>query len=543
VDIRYKQKKLDLLKYIKNETLILALTPYSSYLVEFISKEYITYNNIISKEIFQDKVLQKYRDIQNIFEFYKDYTFLIRDIAFLQTFEIYLKYLFDFLDTKKSEGYIIKYITDAEFATNMKINDNSYSYIYTYNKLDKIIFINKKDNIFYKTSIYKYILHMFFNKKDLIKSIYNKYTKKDLNFYYDNKNFFEMYKNIDSISIENNISKTDISKLIYMLEEKILHHNQFKSIQNQYKIILKNMITLLLNDSSNIKISPFTFVSKYKDYKDIILYKANKIPIIFMQHGSYLHENIFLKYSEIYPADINFVFNDYTKKLFEKRGAKKVYSVGSINFNYPISERKKEYDFIYITYCTSYSYTGVHIGLYMKNKINLLSVDGKNIFDRHKRVIELFGKNFKNKKICIKIQPGIFMEKILYIPFLELSKQYKNITIEFTISIEKLIEKSKYIISDYFSSEFINRELHYKRDIILFQGKPTPLPEETIEDMKKMFILVDDINELQEKIANIEDISKNRKRYDDIIEFYSSKNCDTKKVVNAILKKELNARR
>ena len=37
----------------------------------------------------------------------------------------------------------------------------------------------------------------------------------------------------------------------------------------------------------------------------------------------------------------------------------------------------------------------------------------------------------------------------------------------------------------YFSSEFINRELHYKRDIILFQGKPTPLPEETIEDMKK----------------------------------------------------------
>jgi len=61
--------------------------------------------------------------------------------------------------------------------------------------------------------------------------------------------------------------------------------------------------------------------------------------------------------------------------------------------------------------------------------------------------------------------------------------------------------------------------------------------------MEKMFILVDDINELQEKIENIEEISKNRKRYDDIIEFYSSKNCDTKKVVNAILKKELNARR
>ena len=101
-----------------------------------------------------------------------------------------------------------------------------------------------------------------------------------------------------------------------------------------------------------------------------------------------------------------------------------------------------------------------------------------------------------------------------------------------------LVEKSKYIISDYFSSEFLNRELHYQRDIILFSKTPTPLPKETIEDMKKMFILVDDINELQEKIENIEEISKNRKKYDEIIEYYSSRKCDTKRVVLDILKKE-----
>ena len=84
--------------------------------------------------------------------------------------------------------------------------------------------------------------------------------------------------------------------------------------------------------------------------------------------------------------------------------------------------------------------------------------------------------------------------------------------------------------------------MHYKRDIILFKGVPTPLPEKTIEDMKKMFILIDTLEDLKEKVANIEKIAKNRKRYDDIIEYYSSKKCDTKKVVTQILEKELNAR-
>ena len=60
--------------------------------------------------------------------------------------------------------------------------------------------------------------------------------------------------------------------------------------------------------------------------------------------------------------------------------------------------------------------------------------------------------------------------------------------------------------------------------------------------MEKMFILVDTVEELHEKIKNIEEISKNRKRYDDIIEYYSSKKCDTKKVVIDILEKEFNER-
>jgi len=51
---------------------------------------------------------------------------------------------------------------------------------------------------------------------------------------------------------------------------------------------------------------------------------------------------------------------------------------------------------------------------------------------------------------------------------------------------------------------------------------------------------VDTIDDLEDKVKNIENITKNRKRYDDIIEYYSSKKCDTKKLVLEILKKELN---
>ena len=146
--------------------------------------------------------------------------------------------------------------------------------------------------------------------------------------------------------------------------------------------------------------------------------------------------------------------------------------------------------------------------------------------------------DFSDKKICFKMQPGILTGTQLYIPLLELSKEFNNITIEYSTPISHLIEKSKYIISDYFSSEFINREIHYKKDIILFKSGPLVLPEETIEDMKKMFILVESVNDLKEKIENIEEITKNRKRYNDIIEYYSSKKCDTKKMVSNILKKE-----
>ena len=72
---------------------------------------------------------------------------------------------------------------------------------------------------------------------------------------------------------------------------------------------------------NNHNIRRFTFLANNNDYFTNIIYKINNITRVFMQHGSYYHENYYLKYNEILPADINFVFNDYTNKLFLKLGS------------------------------------------------------------------------------------------------------------------------------------------------------------------------------------------------------------------------------
>ena len=545
VDIRFKQKKFSLSHYgIEDNSEILSLTPYSSYLLDLIGQEHKTFHDIISELKFRNIILDEYTKIEKAFFNYQNYSFLFRDLAFIKTFEVYLKVLFEFLNKKKLEKYNIIYLTDAERASGENINNNIKSYVYHYDKIDKVIKINNHDNFFNKKNNFYFKISMFRYKANLFSKIVNKYlnnseNKIELN--YDNTNFKNIYEHIESFSIKKQLSTEDIDKLGSSLKNILINKEEMQFIAEKYNNVLKDFRKKILSylTRSTINLHPFTFLSTTNNYIEILLYKKNNIPTIFMQHGSYTTENIFLKNNEIYPSDINFVFNDFTKNLFEKRGAKKVYSVGSIDINYSIIEKEKKYDFLYITYCTSYSHTGTYIG----SSLNVLSTDAMNIFEKHKKIIELFGNKFKDKKICFKVQPTILTGSMLYIPFLELSKEYKNITIEFTIPVSKLIEKSKYIISDYFSSEFINRELHYKRDIILFQGLPIPLPDEILEDMKKMFILVDTIDDLKETVENMEYIRKNRKRYDDIIEYYSSKKCDTKKIVTEILEKELNAGR
>jgi hypothetical protein len=293
----------------------------------------------------------------------------------------------------------------------------------------------------------------------------------------------------------------------------------------------------MFSKESTLEIEPFIFLSNNQDFLRDLAYKQNNIPRVFMQHGSYIHENFTLKFCEVYPSDYNFVFNEYTKKLFLKRGAEDVKVIGSRSFNKKYNNKNIVYDYTYIAFCSSYTYTGTFVGVDGAT----ISMDGMSIYKRHREIIELFGKIFTTKKLCIKIQQSI-MTSSIYIPFLELSREYDNITIEYIKPLSKIMNNSKYIISDYFSSEFNSRDIHHKKDILMFQSSPYPLSEDILEDMKKMFILIDSIEDLRDKIENIESITKKRERYNNIIEYYSSPKSDAIRDGLNILKKVFNER-
>ncbi len=534
IDIRKRQNSnFNLNSIIDNNSKILSLTPYSSYLLDNISMNYITFHSIISIDEFRERVFNFYKKVENILNIYKDYGYIFRDIALLKNYEIYIEIISEFINNKKSNGYKIVYITDTkkDSIDNFKYNSNLTSGIY-YLNIDEVIDINTQDSSFYlfmdlKSKIYKFLY---------TKNIFTKFFNKN-SLFYDHKNFKDFWRNREikrEIKIDKNIDIKNYKEFIKEINP-LIESTLFKDL---YLNFIKESENKILK-SKEIKKSPllpFVYLSNSNEFIRNLLYKNNSIPRVFYQHGSYLYEHIFFKYNEVSVADINFVYNNYTKNLFLKYGQKKVYSVGSIDFNSKIDNKKLKYDFVYITHCGNYGYGGT----YIDGKDSFYSIDGYNIYQRHKKVIELFKNRFKDKKIVIKMQPNI-TSSMLYIPLLELSKGYKNITIEFFTPLDTLISKSKYIISDYFSSNFTNRELHYKKDIILFSKFPLAIPKNSLKDMEKMFILIESIKDLKDKIENIEKITKNRKRYNELIEYYSSKNCNTKREVLNILEKELNA--
>ena len=522
VDLIYKDKDIDLSLYCNEKTYNLALTPYSFFLLENLNIQYTTFHeSIISVKSFYQKAEEQYNILKKVFIPYKDYQFLLRDIAKVLTYNLYCDTLIRHIETLKKQNYNIVYITD---------NPSSNHFLNLHDKklITQTVTVEKESFFYHYNKMYYRILQTFnTNIFSLVKKLLNK-GQGGGQFNYDNINYQLFFT---KIKLEPFTVKIDLS---------LLENLQMDLKRSDIEFDLMPLIRSIENDNTkNMTLHPFTFLATYKDYKDILLYKLNNIPRIFMQHGSYLQENLFVQYNEIFPADVNFVFNEYTKRNFQRKNAQKVYNVGSINFNYAVKKRKQEYDYLYITYCSSYD----HLAPYISNFKNSLAMDAFDIYKRHQSIIELFGTKFKDKKLCMKIQPGIMNGSMLYIPLMELSNKYENITIEFSVPIAKLIEKSKYIVSDYFSSDFINRELHYKRDIIMFGGAPTPLPEEVYDDMQKMFILVNSVQELENTLKDIETISKNRTRNDEIIEYYSSRKCDTKKLVTQVLEKELYEKR
>jgi len=548
VDIKYKQKEnFNLSGYIKEGSSVLSLTPYSSYFLDKLKIDYKTFHDILSIEDFRDNLIKEYKKIEKIFDTYQDFSYMFYYLVLIKTKQIYYKSIEDFISIEKKINQKIIYITDSKRVNpdmkNYNFISNNYTLLHTFKDIDTIIELSNRDNYFYFRKKIDYLLSQLINIKQLSTKIKKYILKKKykVTLSYDNINFDSFFRAKKDKQV--NIPLEDIKREYQIVKENLYPILQVESSSKYINNMYKNFFSSIedgLNSTSkiqNIKIEPFIFISNHYDMIKGLIYKYNKIPKIFMQHGSYLHENITLKYCEIYPADINFVFNDYVKEFFIKRGSKRVEVIGSINFNKPIKVKRAKYDYVYITFCSNYTYSGTFIG----EREAIVSMDAMNIYQRHKYIIELFGTKFISKKLCIKIQHNIMLSH-LYIPLIELSRNYNNITIDFTTPLHSLIEWSKYILSDYFSTEFTNIDLHYKKDIILFQNAPYPLKKDILEDMKKMFILVDTIDDLEDKIKNIEKITKNRKRDSHIIEKYASKRCDTESIAINILKKYLDGR-
>jgi len=512
---------LEIDKYRSGNVKIISLSPYSSYLLDQKNIEYKNMHDFIDKKYLREKSLELLNILETNYSnlavnnlFFK---FLYRNYHTL-FFVFRSKLLVNKLNEKFDDIVLFSNVPfKKDIAYDEEIN-NSFIYIDDLNLKEFIFFKTKSNNVKIKK------LKITINN-NLIYKLFNKLFK--TNFNYDWVYFFSLHSKKSKFSLNNNLKKTEYIKLpneFYIDEKKLnfLIEKQFLELSKKHDFKL-NSIYLL------------STMHMGQDYeRDYCAYK-NNIMHFNWQHGSYLYKGLFLKYYETNFHKINFVFNKYTEELYKKSDVKKVHNVGSVLFNKLLKKRKKEYDFVYIT--QGHDYTGNLQYVDFPNSLH--NFDGYDLYQRHKDIIELFGLKNKDKKILIRVHPTVVTNGV-YVPFWELSEKYPNIIIDVSIPIHTLIEKSKFIISDYFTSEFINRELHYKRDIILFQGAPTPLPTETIDDMKKMFILVDTVDDLEDKVQNIEEITKDRKRYDDIIEYYSSKKCDTKKVVTEILQKEFN---
>lgn len=497
-------EQLENYKNLFDDSDILSLTPSSCYYLESKNITFKNFHDLISTELFRNKALDMYKDIARKNSYNKYFEGFFRDISQYICHILFIEQIISYIKINNFKNII--YITDKNLTEKFEILNNNESTLNNFIKFNKIIKIERnaftnKINFFDK--IKKYSFSQLFNK------IFKNYLK------YDWMCLGIKVKKF-RVNIDDNVINFDIS------------HQYIKHINYEKKL------SFIIKASTSMVPNLLTFLEKDTFHKVVNLDKQN---LFFFQHGSYLYKNLFLKYGEIKFADINFVFNDFTKKLFEDLGATKVYSVGSMLFNKPIEEKEKENYFLYIT--QGHDYTGNLQYVDFSNSLH--SFDGYALYQRHKDIIYLFGTKFKDIKIIFKVHPAIVSIGV-YVPFWELAEPYPNITIDVSTPIHSLIEKSKYIISDYFSTEFINRELHYKRDIVLFKGAPTPLPKETVIDMKKMFILVDTVEDLRGIVENIEEITKGRLRYDEIIEYYSSKKCNTKETVNKVLAKELHAR-
>ena len=507
LDIRKRvNDKKFLNKYFSEQYKIVSVTPYS----KFLSEEYYdscSISDLFEDGLFHSKVLSEYKKIENsvAFEKLKDQKFYLRDIAKYITYDIYVDMVKNVLDVEN-----VIYIHDSVNSGSV-VDCGLHKFI----NFKANVKVSNRNSLFYAYNTIKwYISRISFNLiAKLIKPKYKRYL-------YDNSYFMSSYQ--DKI-IEGEVAIQPPNNELKEIIESSVKDRGIRTLAKE---------NIISNDSVNIILSgpyiPFTYLHNKEGYNRLLAYKKLSYPIIMMQHGSYLMQDYFIKYNEVQVADYNFVFNEYTRELFSNLGAKKAITVGSLSNTKPISDHDILFDFVYITYCTQYSYTGVHVTSVEAK----LDVDAENIYARHKKMILLFGECFSDMSLCIKLQPGIMLGSMLYVPLVELAKKYKNITIEFITPLPTLYTQAKCIISDYFSSDFSNPFLVEDKKIYLFSDKIIKVKEDVGTDLKKIMKIITSVDDLKYKLGEDLSLNTKNKEHVEVIERYSSKRCNSYEIIS-----------
>jgi len=510
---------------------ILALTPYSYYILDQMKLEYITFHDLISIKNFKSKVLKKYKEFSSLILSHEEYCYLMIKISPLITYQNYSSILCKFFKQARVSGGRVVYITDTRKASFdlFDIRSNEHSAIHYSPYISQTIFIGKRDSVFYlRKKIEKHIksfslFSVYLHAVDKIKNA------PKLN--YDNVFFRDFFLNLPREKIKPlSFSTYDKFKDDFWIQ--INKSNFSDYVKNRFEKIISQLDESVCHykNLNDISIKPMTYISGFDEMCRALTYRKNKIPVITFQHGSNIHNNMFLKYGDVYYSDINLSYNEYSSVNYKKLGSKKTIVVGSVLFNKDLCESSGKFDYVYIPYCSNYEYSVNRI-----DDTSELSMGGYENYERHKYIIEMFGEKFPDKKICIKLQPGIMFGQ-MYVPLIELSQRYGNVHVESVTPLHKVLSQSKYVISDYFSSDFTNEKIHKCKGIILL-NKDEIIDVSIKKDIGEMFTRCDDVYDVENIILNIDELFKKRQIKVKIIEKYSSKVCKTKSIVDDIYKK------
>lgn len=522
VDINRKKKSNPIANIdIDSNCEVLSLSVYSNYLLDTSLIEYKNFHDYVSEKQYLSDVIELYDEILDLFADSPSFCFLFYELSLLVTKFKYFECLKSIIEDYKVKGYEVGLVSDARHSVSYLKNEQTLSSL-----LDLSFFIEDDDDFFYRKNKLKFSGSLFRYKN--IKKFFSKiFTPSDFNFYkYGNLKIkksikkvcvFERKLNEDKVFENHKELTLQYEKLLVQFEEKFGASSVYHSISHVIFSIISKASPEKIN-FQNDEVYPFTYIHKEVDYQEILRHRVKGLPVVISQHGSYVDDySMQLKLSEITPADINLVCNEYTKEYFESQGSKSVHVVGNILFEPEVEAKKLKYDYLYLVYCSGYSSdAGCVLGLDYLSPQNY-----SDLFKRHQSVIELFGEKCSEKTLCIKIKSSIMLGGA-YAPFIELAKKYNNISIEFIEPIEKLISVTGCILSDYYSSNFIARDMHIKKDIILFSGTPCQFPVNIKKDLEKMFVFIQSVSELDYVVSNMKDVFGKKVRDIELIEKYSS---------------------